>query len=61
MYEFEFKIFNYNLNLYLLNGVGWLKIADIIDASLILSGFHRLTPKILCLTPSKSFSISVVL
>jgi hypothetical protein len=39
MYEFEFEIFNYSLNLYLLNGVSWHKIADIIDLSLVTASF----------------------
>jgi hypothetical protein len=38
MYEFEFEIFKYNYNLYLLNGVGWLKLADTKDPSLVLAG-----------------------
>jgi hypothetical protein len=61
MHEFEFKIFNYSLNLYLLNGVGWRKVADIIDLSLVSAGFHRPTPKILWLTPSRGFFVSVAL
>jgi hypothetical protein len=40
MYEFELKIFNYSLNLYLLNSVDWLKVVNIIDASLVSAGFH---------------------
>jgi hypothetical protein len=40
MFEFEFEIFNYSLNLYLLNGVNWFKVADTIDASLISAGFY---------------------
>jgi hypothetical protein len=28
MYEFKFKIFKYSCNLYLSNGVGWLKLVD---------------------------------
>jgi hypothetical protein len=35
VYEFEFEIFKYGCNLYLSNGVGWLKLADIKDSSLI--------------------------
>jgi hypothetical protein len=38
MYEFEFEIFKYSCNLYVLNGAGWLKLADIIDLSLISTG-----------------------
>jgi hypothetical protein len=44
---YEFKIFNYSLNLYLLNGISWLKVADTIYASLVSTGFHRPTLKIL--------------
>jgi hypothetical protein len=51
----EFKIFNYSLNLYLLNGVSWLKVANTIDAYLVSAGFYRSTPKILWLTPSRDF------
>jgi hypothetical protein len=42
LYEFEFEIspihfgrFNCSLNLYILNGVGWLKVPDTIDPSLV--------------------------
>jgi hypothetical protein len=28
MYQFEFEIFKYSCNLYLSNGVSWLKLAD---------------------------------
>jgi hypothetical protein len=38
MYEFEFKIFKSCCNLYLSNGVGWVKLVDIIDQSLVLVG-----------------------
>jgi hypothetical protein len=31
MYEFELEIFKYSCNLYLSNGVGWLKLADTKD------------------------------
>jgi hypothetical protein len=47
MYTFEFKIFNYSLNLYLLNGIDWLKISDTIETYVVSAGFYRLTPKIL--------------
>jgi hypothetical protein len=32
LYEFEFEIFKYNFNLYLSNGVDWLKLADTKDS-----------------------------
>jgi hypothetical protein len=47
MYEFEFEIFNYSLNLYLLNGVSWRKVADTIDLSLVSANFRQPTLKIL--------------
>jgi hypothetical protein len=38
MYEIEFEIFKYNCNMYLSNGVDWLKLADTIDPSLVSAG-----------------------
>jgi hypothetical protein len=38
MYEFEFEIFKYSCNLYLPNGVDWLKPADAIDPSVVSDG-----------------------
>jgi hypothetical protein len=32
IYKFEFEIFKYSCNLYLLNGIGWLKLADTRDS-----------------------------
>jgi hypothetical protein len=40
MYEFEFEIFYYSLNLYHLNVANWLKVADTIDASLLLASLR---------------------
>jgi hypothetical protein len=54
LYEFEFEnsIVCFGrckciLNLWLLNGVGWLKVANTVDASLISVGLSHMTPKIL--------------
>jgi hypothetical protein len=38
MYKFEFEIFKYNCNLYLSNGVGWLKLANTKDCLLHSTG-----------------------
>jgi hypothetical protein len=35
LYEFEFEIFKYSLNMYILNGVDWLKVTNTIDPSLV--------------------------
>jgi hypothetical protein len=37
LYEFEFEVFKYSCNLYLSNGVGGLKLADIKEPSLVLA------------------------
>jgi hypothetical protein len=54
LYEFEFENnhvcfvrFKCILNLWLLNGVNWFKVANIIDASMVLTGLSHMTPKIL--------------
>jgi hypothetical protein len=54
LYQFEFENntiyfgrFKCILNLWVLNGVGWLKVADTIDASLISVGLSHMTPPIL--------------
>jgi hypothetical protein len=39
MYEFKFEIFKYSCNLYLLNGVRWITLADTIDQSLVWTDF----------------------
>jgi hypothetical protein len=38
LYEFEFEIFKYSCNLYLSNGVSWLKLADTKNPSLVSTG-----------------------
>jgi hypothetical protein len=59
LYEFEFEKshvcfsrFKCILNMWLLNGVDWLKVADTIDASLVSSDLSHMTLKILWLTLS---------
>jgi hypothetical protein len=49
MYEFEnnpvcFGRFKCIMNLWLLNGVGWLKLVDTIDVSLVSAGLSHMTP-----------------